>query len=137
MDSKFLEHLHEEAKLAREFSHSPYSRFAVGAALKLKGSDKIIRGCNIENASIGATICAERVALVKLRSEDKKPQIEALMIVTAEAKATAPCGICLQSLAEFCGPDLKIYLASLSGVIEKLQFKDLLPRAFRSFESSQ
>lgn len=115
-------------------SHSPYSQFKVGAAFKFKGIADAVGGCNVENASYGATMCAERTALFSAVAElghDLEPEF--LVIVTEEQRATAPCGLCLQVLAEFCMDEMPIYLANLNGVIAVHAFKDFLPFAFRRF----
>ena len=133
-----VEKAYRAALNARTRSHSPYSRFAVGAALKLTGQDNAIGGCNVENASFGATICAERVALHSAVSQfggDLKPEF--MIVVTGEKEATVPCALCLQSMAEFCGDDFTIYLGNEAALLRKLTLKDLLPLPFRSFEVSR
>ena len=122
----------EAAMLAARRSYSPYSQFAVGAALLTDGG-KVYTGCNVENASYGMTICAERVAVLKAVSEGHR-KFKALAVVGGRGKAVPPCGACLQVLAEFCGPDFPIYLAPLSEATSKkidcLSLKELLPLAF-------
>ena len=122
----------EAAVLAARQSYSPYSHFAVGAAL-LTADGKVYSGCNVENASYGMTICAERVAVMKAVSEGHR-KFKALAVVGGQGKAVPPCGACLQVLAEFCSPDFLIYLAPLNVVMSKkidcLSLKDLLPLAF-------
>jgi homotetrameric cytidine deaminase len=122
---------------ARRNSHSPYSKFKVGAALKLKGEDEAIGGCNVENASYGATMCAERTALFRAVAEHGKIKPEFLVIVTGEKNATAPCGLCLQALAEFCADDMKVYLGNEQEILVEKEFKDFLPHAFRVFEAEE
>lgn len=102
-----------EALEARKCSHSPYSQFAVGAAL-LCSDGQIVRGANVENASFGGTICAERSAFLSAISMGKR-DFEAVAIVGAPHgdkidKVCAPCGICRQFMSEFCGADFKIVL---------------------------
>jgi len=112
---------------ARRFSRSPYSGFAVGAALEA-ADGQIFTGCNIENASYGLTMCAERVALFKALSEGVS-EFRAVAIVTAAATLTPPCGPCRQLLWEFAG-NLEVILASVAGGQELHQLKDLFPFAF-------
>ncbi|HCJ58122.1 cytidine deaminase [Lutispora sp.] len=121
----------EKAKEAREKAYVKYSNFKVGAAL-LGKSGKIYTGCNIENASYGATICAERTAFTKAISEGEK-EFEAIAIVSSSDDITYPCGICRQFMSEF-GLDLKlIFTDGHKIVIYKLS--DLLPYAFTEFEA--
>ncbi|KAJ3815637.1 cytidine deaminase [Lentinula aff. lateritia] len=92
----------------KEFSYSPYSKFRVGAAL-LASDGTIIKGANIENASYGGTICAERTAIVKSASEGKR-SFTALAVVTDVKSAISPCGLCRQVIREFCAQDMPILL---------------------------
>ncbi len=132
---KTVEAALKAALKTRTHSYSPYSDFKVGAALKLKGVDAPITGTNIENASFGATICAERVAIFRAVAEHGKIKPEFLVVVTGEEKATVPCALCLQVLAEFCGDKLPIYLGNEEGIQREVQLRDLLPEPFRSFEA--
>lgn len=125
---------YEAALKARTHSHSPYSKFKVGAAFKLRGVDTPVSGCNVENASFGATICAERVALHTAVASLGKVDPEFLVVVTGEAKATVPCALCLQSLAEFCKDEMPVYLGNEQGILRELKLRDLLPHPFRNFE---
>ncbi|TFK37471.1 cytidine deaminase-like protein [Crucibulum laeve] len=93
---------------AKEGSYSPYSKFPVGAAL-LASDGTIIKGANIENASYGGTICAERTAIVKAVSEGTRSFI-GLAVVTNVAAAISPCGICRQVIREFCALDMPVLL---------------------------
>ncbi|THV06493.1 cytidine deaminase [Dendrothele bispora CBS 962.96] len=93
---------------ARAFSYSPYSKFRVGAAL-LAADGSIIKGANIENASYGGTICAERTAIVKAASEGKR-SFAGLAVVTDVSSTISPCGMCRQVLREFCALDMPILL---------------------------
>jgi cytidine deaminase len=124
------------ARMSRSNAHSPYSRFQVGAALQLKGVAEAIGGCNVENASYGATICAERAAILQAVSRFGKIQPEFVVVVTDEAQATVPCALCLQVMAEFCADEMPVYLGNLQGVQKQYRFKDLLPHAFRAFKVS-
>lgn len=120
----------EKACDAQKNSYAPYSKFYVGAALKIKGQNKIYAGCNVENASYGATICAERVAIVSSVITEGKPEYEFLVVVTNTEPAIGPCGLCLQVIAEFCDREMPIYLANPEGIQQKVLFKDLLGSPF-------
>jgi cytidine deaminase len=115
------------AKQARENAHAPYSNFRVGAALR-GSSGRIFGGCNVENATYGLTICAERVAIFKAVSEGERG-FSAIAVVTDTDRLTPPCGACRQLIWEFCG-DIPVSMANLSGKIEVLQMKDLFPKPF-------
>ncbi len=119
------------ALAASRKSYSPYSDFPVGAALMADGG-KVFTGCNVENASYGLTVCAERVAIMKAVSEGHR-KFKALAVVGGRDKAVPPCGACLQVLAEFCDPDLPIFLAPLNkpNQVVALSLETLLPHAFR------
>ena len=117
----------EAAKQARENAHAPYSNFRVGAALR-STSGRIFGGCNVENATYGLTICAERVAIFKAISEGERG-FSAIAVVTDTDVPTPPCGACRQLIWEFCG-DIPVSMANLSGKIEVIQMKELFPRAF-------
>ena len=115
------------ARKARPRALARYSRFKVGAALQTNGR-KVYSGCNIENASYGLSVCAERVALLKALSEGVT-KFRALAVVTGAEKVTPPCGACRQLLWEYCG-DIMVHLANLRGKMETYQLKELLPHAF-------
>ncbi len=115
------------AAFARENAHPPYSGFKVGAALEDSGG-RIHTGCNIENASYGLTVCAERVAIWKAMSEGART-FRRIAVVTAAGKLTTPCGACRQLLWEFCG-NIEIILANLQGDARVIPLQDLLPEAF-------
>jgi len=117
----------EAAKKVRELAYAPYSNFRVGAAVRTKGG-KIFTGCNIESASYGLTVCAERIAIWKAVSEGEK-EFEQIAVVADTRELTPPCGVCRQILWEFCG-DMPVTFANLKGDVETVQMKDLLPRAF-------
>ncbi len=114
-----------KAMEAREKAHAPYSHFAVGAAL-LGKSGGIYTGCNVENASYGLSICAERVAVFKAVSEGERG-FEALAVVTENG--VTPCGACRQVLIEF-GEDIQVIVANESGEYRVLTLRELLPEAF-------
>jgi cytidine deaminase len=115
------------AKDAMKNAYAPYSNFKVGAALETEDGHFYI-GCNIENASYGATNCAERTAIFKAVSEGHI-KIKQIAIVSDSGKETPPCGICLQVLSEFMPPDGTVLLEN-QGVIKRYQLSDFLPKSF-------
>ena len=121
------DYLVEAARVARERSHAPFSHFKVGAAVETE-SGKIYTGCNIESASFGLTVCAERVAIWKALSEGEK-RFRRVAIVADTEQLTPPCGTCRQIIWEFCR-DATVTLANLRGQMEVDEVRDLLPRAF-------
>jgi homotetrameric cytidine deaminase len=127
------ERLAREAWDVRKNSWAPYSRFRVGAALYLPDQDAVVTGVNVENASFGATICAERSAVLAAVSRYGKQTIAMLAVATDAEKPAVPCAQCLQLLAEFCAPTMPILLTNAAGIQERLVFSDLLPRPFTSF----
>ncbi len=127
MKKKDSEKLIEIAKQARAKASAPFSNFKVGAVLAGK-NDEIFTGCNIENASYGLTMCAERVAIFKAVSEGAR-DFQKIVVVADTDDLTPPCGACRQIIWEFCG-DIEIILANLHGKTETFQMKELFPRAF-------
>ena len=115
------------ATAAREHAFAPYSRFRVGAALRGE-SGTIYGGCNVENASYGLTVCAERVAIWKAVSEGER-RFQAICVVADTAELTPPCGACRQIIWEFCG-DIPVILANLTGDRVVYSMAELLPRPF-------
>lgn len=135
--SKDVQNAYKIALKARTHSHSPYSQFAVGAAVKLQGKPAAVGGCNVENASYGGTVCAERVALHSAVAMNGKISPEFLVVVTGEKKATVPCALCLQTLAEFCADDCVIYLGNEKSLLKKYELRELLPHPFRQFKADK
>ena len=121
------ERLIRAAAFARENAHPPYSGFKVGAALE-DASGRVHTGCNIENASYGLTVCAERVALWKAMSEGVRV-FRRIAVVTAAGTLTTPCGACRQLLWEFCG-NIEVILGNLQGESRSVHMAELLPDAF-------
>jgi cytidine deaminase len=115
------------ARAARENAVATFSKFRVGAALRAK-SGKIYSGCNVENASYGLTICAERVAIFKALSEGERG-FDAIAVVTDAEKLTPPCGACRQIIWEFCG-DAEVILGNLKGKVEIHRMSALFPLPF-------
>ncbi len=124
----------ELAVEARERAYAPYSNFTVGAALLTKAG-KVYQGCNIENASYGLTVCAERNAFFKAVYEGER-EFEALAVIGGPAgekmltSCAGPCGACRQVIAEFCEADFKIYLAKGDGEYLETSLSELLPLTF-------
>ena len=133
MDNKLLI---EKAKEAMKNAYVPYSKFKVGAAIVCKDGS-VYTGCNIENATYGATICAERTAIFKAVSEGQK-EFSAIAIVGGkngakedEAEYCAPCGVCRQVMMEFCDPKtFKVYLAKTEDDYIEYTLEEILPLGF-------
>ena len=123
------ERLIEEAGKARERADAPYSNFKVGAAVWGE-SGNIYIGCNVESASYGLTVCAERVAIWKGISMGET-RFKSIAVVVDTDDLTPPCGVCRQIIWEFCG-DVPVLLSNLHGNTETIQMSELLPRAFDS-----
>lgn len=121
------EKLIKAANVARERAFAPYSNFKVGAAVETADGEIFI-GCNVESASYGLTVCAERVAIWKAVSEGKM-DFKAVAVVVDTEELTPPCGVCRQIIWEFCH-DIPVILANLKGKSEVVQMRELLPRAF-------
>jgi len=119
--------LFETAATARLRSVAPFSNFRVGAALQT-AAGKVFTGCNVESASYGLTVCAERVAIWKALSEGERDFTD-LVIVADTESLTPPCGTCRQIIWEFA-KHARIVLANLRGQREEVSIKELLPRAF-------
>ena len=113
----------------RERAYAPYSNFRVGAAVETDDGD-IYTGCNVESASYGLTVCAERVAIWKGISRGVTKFGRIAVVVDTE-ELTPPCGVCRQIIWEFCG-DVPVILANLHGRTETIMMSELLPRAFDS-----
>ncbi len=125
-DSSF-DRLIAAARIAREHAHAPYSNFRVGAAVRAQ-SGRIFSGCNVENATYGLTLCAERVAIFKAISEGERG-FDAVAVVADTEALTPPCGACRQIIWEFCG-DAEVVLANLNGKIERYRMSALFPKPF-------
>lgn len=119
--------LRAAALAAREHAFAPYSHFQVGAALEdIEGA--IHTGCNVENATYGLTVCAERVAVFKAISEGVR-KFRRVAVAADTETLTPPCGACRQILWEFCG-DIEVVLVNLAGKSETYHLKDLFPKPF-------
>jgi len=127
LSEKNIEALIESAKKVREQAYAPFSNFRVGAAVRTK-SGKIYTGCNVESASYGLTVCAERIAIWKAVSEGER-EFDHVSVVTDTEELTPPCGTCRQIIWEFCG-DIPVTFSNLKGKVETVMMKEILPRAF-------
>lgn len=114
---------------ARDNAYSPYSKFCVGAALLCKNGN-VYTGCNIENASYSATVCAERVAIGNAISHGEK-DFKAIVISSSSDDYCFPCGVCRQFLSEFVDGDFEVVLAKNEEEIKIYKFSQLLPDSFR------
>jgi cytidine deaminase len=122
-----LGELARHARQARRHAHAPFSRFKVGAALRT-AEGEIVTGCNIENASYGLTICAERVAVFKAVSDGQR-RFDAIAVAVDSPKLAAPCGPCRQILWEFCG-DIWVHMVDLGRKSLTVRVSELLPYPF-------
>jgi cytidine deaminase len=122
-----MSELTDAALAARTNAHAPYSDFHVGAALEA-ADGRVFTGCNVENATYGLTVCAERVAVFKAISEGAR-KFQRIAVAADSDVLTPPCGACRQILWEFCG-DIELTLINLHGKTETLRLKDLFPRPF-------
>lgn len=120
----------ELAREVREHAYAPFSHFKVGAALLSAATGRIYTGCNVENSSFGATICAERNAVLHAIAEEGVIGVERLVVVTQSNPPSPPCAMCLQVLAEFTKADTPVILVDLEGNRTEYKFSDLLPNPF-------
>jgi cytidine deaminase len=120
--------LYRSALKALANSYAPYSKFNVSSAV-LTTTGKIFNGCNVENASYGGTICAERVAINKSVSEGFK-KFKAILVMTKQKHAVSPCGLCGQTMLEFFSPNTPVILANNKEILGKFRMKDLYPHGF-------
>ena len=126
-DPQGLRGLARLARQARRRAYAPFSRFKVGAALRTR-TGEVVTGCNVENASYGLTLCAERVAVFKAVSEGIR-SFEAIAVVADSRRLTPPCGPCRQILWEFCG-DITVHMSDLHGRTRTMRLSELLPFPF-------
>ncbi|WP_295905973.1 cytidine deaminase [uncultured Bdellovibrio sp.] len=121
--------LFDAASDAQKRAHAPYSNALIGAAV-LMSDGRIFSGCNVENASFGGTVCAERVAIFKAVSEGAPKQIKEVLVVSDAEKPWPPCGFCRQVIAEFANEQTVIHTANLQGKMKSFQFPEIFPEAF-------
>jgi cytidine deaminase len=119
--------LARSARAARRRAYAPYSGFRIGAAVLAAG--RVHAGANVENASYGLTICAERAAVAGAVAAGAR-RVDAIAVASGTDEPTPPCGMCLQTLAEFAGPSLPVVLVGARGRRVETTLGDLLPRAF-------
>lgn len=130
-DAEQLAILFRQAEQAAIHAYAPYSRFRVGSAL-LFTDGRIVTGCNVENASYGLSICAERSALARAISEHGVSKIIAIAVANTNRAASAPCGACRQVLSEFVTPDAIVVFPEAGGVAGlPVPFRTLFPYAFQ------
>lgn len=115
------------ARSARRRAYAPYSGFRVGAAVQAGG--RVFGGANVENASFGLTLCAERAAVIAAVLAGRRA-LQAVAVASGTVPPTPPCGMCLQTLAEFAGPELPVTLSGARGSRVETTLGELLPRAF-------
>ncbi|MNS59058.1 Cytidine deaminase [compost metagenome] len=121
--------LYDKACIAQKNAHAPYSGALIGAAV-LMSDGHIYNGCNVENASYGGTVCAERVAIFKAVSEGTARSIKEVLVVSDADKPWPPCGFCRQVIAEFANEATLIHTANLQGKIKTFGFAEIFPEAF-------
>jgi len=119
----------EAAQAVRERAYAPYSGFRVGAAILMESGD-IHAGCNVENRSFGGTVCAERVAVGTAVAAGSQ-NIHAVVVLSETEPPAAPCGLCLQVLTEFGGPDIPVLLTNPQGNLQEFRLADLHPHPFQ------
>jgi len=127
-DKMTKEELYTVALKATKFSYAPYSKFKVGAALMVSNGE-IYTGCNVENASYGGTICAERTAVVKAVS-DGHTEFKKIAIAESNEGDCTPCGFCRQVLSEFSKDGSLIVVCKINGALQEIPLKELLPHSF-------
>lgn len=130
VDAK-VERAYGLAKKSRLNAYADYSGVKVGAALKLKDSDEIYYGTNIEFAVNGISVCAERSAISHaVTAQGGKPEIEFVVVCSNTDPILYPCGVCMQALSEFCTPELDIYISNPNQIVDKVKFKTLFTHQY-------
>jgi cytidine deaminase len=128
------EQLMESARKIKEAAYVPYSKFPVGVAILLKDGN-VVNGVNVENVSLGATNCAERTAIfTAITNGYHKSDFQAIAVAGDTVDFLPPCSICRQVLAEFCLPEMPVYLTNEKKDILELTLKELLPYAFTDLD---
>lgn len=121
--------LFEAAAKTQKNAHAPYSKAHIGSAVLMEDG-QIFSGCNVENASYGGTVCAERVAIWKAISNGSNKVIKEILVVSDADQPWPPCGMCRQVIAEFGTPETVVHTSNLNGKIKTFQFGDLFPESF-------
>ncbi|MCP4913043.1 MAG: cytidine deaminase [Oligoflexia bacterium] len=132
-----IEKAYQHALKAQSLSYSPYSKFQVGCSIKFKDVDELVPGCNVENASYGATICAERNALIQSVARFGKKEIEYVVVVAKTNSPTPPCALCLQVFSEFGPHDFPIWIGNSTKLLKKYMFRELLPISFDTLDDRE
>lgn len=128
-----IDKLIDEAKKVLENAYAPFSKFRVGAAI-LTESGNIYRGCNVEDASFGGTICAERAAATASVAAEGYVRFKAIAVASESDNPAPPCGICRQFLSQFAGPEVPVFIVSTkSSQIKMISFGTLMPYTFTKF----
>ncbi len=125
-----VEKAFELASSARKNAYAEYSKVKVGAAIKVKDSDEIYAGANVEYVVNGISLCAERTAIGRAVTEVGKPELEFVLVCSNTEPALYPCGVCLQTMSEFCDSKLPIYIANMDGVVAQTTFGELLTHQY-------
>lgn len=129
-----IEQAYQEALKVRQNAHAPYSNFKVGSSLKMKNSPTRYLGCNVENASYGGTICAERNSILQAIANNGEDKIEYIVVVADTVRPTVPCAFCLQVMSEFTKEDFPIYMGNSKSLLKKYMFRELLPISFDTLD---
>ncbi|MBN2724199.1 MAG: cytidine deaminase [Deltaproteobacteria bacterium] len=131
MDEKTLKKMIDEALDLMQHAYAPYSKYNVGSTV-LTARGNIYRGVNVENSSYGATICAERAAVLSaVTAEGPEMKLESVVVATHSSPAAGPCGMCLQVLSEFGDSNLEIVMVNDKGEVIKSTLEKLLPFSFK------
>lgn len=123
-----LQDLYQAALQARSNAHAPHSKYRVGAAIRLKNG-QIVSGCNVENSSYGATVCAERGAIQTAVCKFGKLDIQEILVITDANPPWMPCGLCRQVISEFV-EDCPIHATNMDGDCLTMSFREIMPKAF-------
>ncbi|MBU1220476.1 cytidine deaminase [Myxococcota bacterium] len=131
MKEEIVKTLAAEALVVRDNAYAPYSQYHVGAAV-ISEKGIIYRGVNVENSSYGGTVCAERNAIfAAVTAEGTSMRLAGVAVATSSSPPAAPCGLCLQVIAEFCEDEMPVFLVNDRNEITQKKFGDLLPVSFR------
>jgi cytidine deaminase len=133
LDHPDVIHAWKQAVESHGNAYSPYSKFSVGSCLKVKGKERYFSGCNVENSSFGATVCAERNAVFGMVNELGRQEIDFIVLVANTEAKLVPCGLCLQVLSEFADLDTPVFIGSTEKLFEQQTFQQFLPQAFTEF----